>query len=208
MKWNSLVFALVFGAGALGLGTAPAEAGAILQVSDGRLLGAKNVDIGGTLYDVTFQNGTCSELNSGCDEASDFMFQTYNDGMAAGAALRDQVLLDSPLGLFDSISGLTGGCTTLANTCNILFGITLNGALATNPSRLHAIVVNNRSSGSDNVSYTLEWHIRNTTGINNMTWASFSLAGSTNAIPEPSTLLLFAGGLLGLAGAASRRRRG
>jgi hypothetical protein len=35
----------------------------------------------------------------------------------------------------------------------------------------------------------------------------FSLAGTAVEVPEPSTLLLFAVGLLGLAGLAWRRRR-
>lgn len=39
--------------------------------STGALIGAKGVNVAGTLYDVTFEGGTCASIFSGCDAASD-----------------------------------------------------------------------------------------------------------------------------------------
>ena len=52
-----------------------AQAGAILNVNlEGHLLGASNVNVAGTLYDVSFSDGSCQMLFSGCDDPSDFIF--------------------------------------------------------------------------------------------------------------------------------------
>ena len=42
------------------------------DVVDGELVGASDVLVDGTLYDVKFQDGTCVDLFDGCDEVSDF----------------------------------------------------------------------------------------------------------------------------------------
>jgi hypothetical protein len=55
------------------------------------LTGAIGVAVDGILYDVTFQDGTCIALFSGCDENSDFAFQTRDAALLASGALRDQV---------------------------------------------------------------------------------------------------------------------
>ncbi|HIF92476.1 MAG: hypothetical protein ABGX04_13415 [Myxococcales bacterium] len=68
----------------------------------GQLLGASGVDVGGTLYNVEFLDGTCIDL--------------YNGFAAAGLAsqaLLDQVFSDSPSGNFDAVPGLTTGCDGL-----------------------------------------------------------------------------------------------
>jgi predicted heme/steroid binding protein len=55
------------------------------------LTGAIGVAVDGILYDVTFQDGTCVALFSGCDESSDFAFQTGAAANQASQALMDQV---------------------------------------------------------------------------------------------------------------------
>jgi hypothetical protein len=72
------------------MGMAGTASAAVLNVSGGQLLGAHNVDVLGTLYDVTFLNGTCIDLFSGCDEPSDFAFNTQASATAAGQALLDR----------------------------------------------------------------------------------------------------------------------
>ena len=80
---------------------------ATLNVVDGQLMGASNVLVDGSLYDVQFLKETCIELYNGCDDLSDFTFQTLESANLASQALLDQVFLDGPSGAFDSIPNLT-----------------------------------------------------------------------------------------------------
>jgi len=76
----------------------------------GNLLGATDISVGGALYDVTFVEGTCSALFDGCDDPTDFVFQTLESSTLASQALLDQVFVDGLEGLFDSSPFLTAGC--------------------------------------------------------------------------------------------------
>jgi len=60
------------------------------------------VAAGGPLYNVEFLDGTCIDLYSGCDEVSDFTFQSFGAAQLASQALLDQVFIDGVDGLFDS----------------------------------------------------------------------------------------------------------
>jgi len=84
----------------------PATANVVL----GELKGASNVNVGGTLYDVEFVEGTCVAVYGGCDDASDFPFTTAVDATLAANALLDQVLLDSGAGDFDALPAQVFGC--------------------------------------------------------------------------------------------------
>ena len=95
------------------LGCAPfANADPVLLVNgSGVLTGARNVRVGGTLYNVTFVDGTCIDVFGGCDTGSDFKFATFEDADAAANALLGQVFVDAPVGNFDGYPELTLGCT-------------------------------------------------------------------------------------------------
>ncbi len=86
----------------------------MLNVQNGTLFGATDVDVNGILYDVSFEDGICADLYNGCDQNSDLPFSNpTNDGtlgLAANLALLNQVFIDSPLGAFDSDPTLTNGC--------------------------------------------------------------------------------------------------
>jgi hypothetical protein len=53
-------------------------------------MGATEVDVGGTNYDVSFQRGTCYSL---LNECTAFAFTTAADTELASSALRDQVFV-------------------------------------------------------------------------------------------------------------------
>lgn len=90
-----------------GLTVSAAEA-AILNVDGGgNLLGAFGVDVGGTTFDVSFQDGTCAELFDGCDQVTDFTFQNATDADNASQALLDQIFGAGDL--FDITPELTSG---------------------------------------------------------------------------------------------------
>src|SRR6185503_10562256 len=120
--------AIVLAAVLVALGCAPfANADPVLLVNgSGVLTGAQNVRVGGTLYDVTFVDGTCTNVFVGCDSVSDFDFATSADADAAANALLGQVFV----GIFDTHPELTLGCTDpLLCYAAIPMGITTGGGV-------------------------------------------------------------------------------
>jgi hypothetical protein len=67
-----------------------------------KLIGASGVIVDGRSYDVQFLEGTCFSLYNGCDDVSEFTFQSQAAAILASQALLDQVFIDGPLGNFDS----------------------------------------------------------------------------------------------------------
>lgn len=55
------------------------------------LLGANGVIVNGLTYNVSFLDGSCASIYDGCDELSDFTFNSAADADAASQALIDQV---------------------------------------------------------------------------------------------------------------------
>jgi hypothetical protein len=181
---------------------ANAWAAPILDVQGGQLMGASGVDVGGTLYDVEFRDGTCIELFTGCDSAEDFVvFASEGEAGMAAQALLDQVLLDGPSGLFDGIPEFTNG---LGDGENFLH----QGRIITvfwNVVAADGFLTDNWDSvlGPDDevlgpgVWPTGDWDTADEPAYVYAVW-------STHVVPEPSTALLLA---FGLAGLAARRCR-
>ena len=110
---------------------APVAASPVLVIDGGKLTGATGVDVGGTLYDVTFVDGSCAAVFAGCDQASDFTFSDGTTALAATNALADQVFLDGNSGAFDSQPDLTFGCTSVTR-CIPITPYELSGTLFVN----------------------------------------------------------------------------
>ena len=192
----SLVFALTLMSG----GVASA---ATLNVVGGQLMGASNVLVDGSLYDVQFLDGTCIDLFNGCDDVSDFTFQTQASAVLASQALLDQVFLDGVGGLFDSDPHLTNGCEPSVPYCLALTPFSfpmLNPSgdvgtyAAANDVNPPSDVVMELNSGPR--SFDLLFLSTHTYNV----W-------SATVVPEPSTALLLGLGLTGLAGKGRRRSR-
>jgi hypothetical protein len=83
------------------------HAAIIIHVTDGsgNLLGAENVLVEGTLYDVEFLDGTCIALFNGCDSSSDFIFDDEG-AEAASKALLNLVFV----GAFNISPEFINGC--------------------------------------------------------------------------------------------------
>ncbi|MCH9673739.1 MAG: hypothetical protein K0U93_20030 [Gammaproteobacteria bacterium] len=196
------LYRVVFGAALLGVSAL--SYGATLLVSNGTLIGARDVEVNGLLYDVAFRDGTCAELYNGCDENSDFTFHTPNNdpsvSLAVTTALMTQVFVDGPAGQFDAVPGLTQGC---AVDCRISTPVFLQGSISLGIAWAFNSETESRdiSTGSGGGFRSVD--TRNFTPDNG-NYAVWSPASTV--VPLPPTLVLFAGSVVGLVGLKARRK--
>ena len=174
------------------LGCVPlANADPVLLIDgSGRLTGAHNVRVAGTLYDVTFVDGTCVDVFAGCDAVSDFQFAAFEDAIATASALLRQVFVDAPaVGDFDTHPELTFGCTDrfqcgAAIPAGITGGGVVFGALAINSPTFDVESNFNLLTGFDTGGDTII--------ARQLVWARFTAA---EPVPEPASLMLVGSGL-------------
>jgi hypothetical protein len=93
------------------------------------LLGADNVEVNGSFYNVRFLDGTCTALFNGCDDADDFVFNTSASAGAAANALMAQVFGSSSSANFYREPELTNGCTATTGCYLHIPWQTFNGVL-------------------------------------------------------------------------------
>jgi hypothetical protein len=182
------------------------HAAPVLQITGGILTGAGGVNVNGTLYAVSFQDGTCIGLFSGCDSSSDFAFggTSASAAFAASQALLDQVFLDGPLGNFDSNPALTRGCAdgTGAGFCAILTPVDflVNNVYAQNTRLELGDVVR--------VAFTLP--AEDLVRFDTVVYAVWSLQGMpppVTPVPEPPIIALLLVGATALAGTRCWKRK-
>ena len=197
-----LLFSLVALSVSLFLASA-ASAATLLVNGSGILTGATDVNVGGTLYDVTFVDGTCIALFEGCDSVNDFDFTTEADAVAASQALLDQVFHDAAQGEFDADPGLTSGCiNTTFGVCEVWtpFGF---GDLAGESGVLIGAAENDASLGLDTVFVRVGIPDTDSTNTEEVVFARWTPTGVPD-VPEPASLSLLG---LGLASIGVRRWR-
>jgi hypothetical protein len=171
---------------------------ALLQVSGGQLTGASEVNIGGTLYDVAFLDGTCTAIFDGCNDVSDFTFNTRAGAEAAAQALSDQVFIDSTSYQFDSRPELTLGTSFTAGAiAYINYSFTALGNVNV-ISSFNSSVEANDNYWTSTVGSTLD-----TTLSAGSVYTKWSTA--QGSVPTPATILLFSLGLVGIG--ITRRNR-
>ena len=163
------------------------SAATLMIDGDGQLTGARGIDIGGVSYDVEFVDGSCVEVFSGCNSSSDFAFRNQANADLASQALLDQVLIDGPLGLFDSMPALTEGCSGIL--CNFFIPYSLGSFGPTLTVQVSAAQNEPFNTGGDFDRVISSNLIRSSQidALGSSTWARFTL---TQAVPEPGTWLM------------------
>ncbi len=187
MKIGRALFAIMAGLFAAG----NAAAAVLVVDGSGNLLGADDVDVNGTLYDVRFEDSSCALLFSGCDNALDFTFTTEMEATAASQALIDQVFLDSSLGNFDSDATLTVGCTTTLCGVEIPYALSLDMLTVMTIGAANSLASDFTFADSFAVSADL-------TGFINVVYGVFSPSDTVSEVPLPAAFPLFLAGIVGL----------
>jgi len=170
--------------------------GAALNIINGVLVGADNVDVNGVMYNVTFQGAPCTQLFNGCNDTSDFFFTDIGAGQAANFALLNQVFTDTQSGLFDSNPNLTNGCAD-SSYCWVITPISPSGTGIVTGSFLQNSAVESLDY------YTGTW---NNIGIEadfgSTTYPRFTYAvwSGPSPVPVPASVWLFCSGLIALVG--------
>ncbi len=196
----SLLAAAVIAA-SVGMSSVSASAAAILDVIGGQLVGARDVLVGDTLYNVQFTEGSCVSAFDGCDAVSDFPFENADGALEAAQALLDQVFLDGPLGLFDTETFTIAGCSSdFLCDAYIPFEVGDGGAFS-----VRSAFARNHLLETDDSTFTIigvtPWGPF--TEFDTAVLAVFSPARTAD-VPAPGAFWLFC---VGLAGLAIARRR-
>lgn len=179
---------------------AQGAAAATLTVNgDGILTGARGVTINGSLYDVTFFDGSCVDAFGECDSEDDYSVR-FADAVPFAQALLDQVFV----GVFDTNPERTLGCSGVsgASSCFVIMA----GRPTLDTGRMASVYALNLSGGNaDSVDFGIFPALLD---LASFTHAAFA---PSTVIPLPAAawgLLTGLGGLLVMGRRAARRRAG
>ncbi len=163
------------------------QAGLIIE--SGELIGATDIEIAGFgTYNVFFEDGSCAELFSGCDEITDFAFNDLDQVRAASQALLDQVFIDSDLWLLDTDPTLTRGCEDDAKCISFIpYKFYNNWVIGKN-------LINANLESGDKPGYATNLGIDQSIAVRSNT--TFAIFIKVVQVPAPPSLLLFSSALI------------
>lgn len=162
------------------------QAAIVLTNGAGKITGATGVIVEGESYSVNFVDGSCIDLYSGCNENSDFVFNTLGQATAASQALLDQVFIDVVLDTFDLDPEKTVGCTN-SGLCRSL---TLYALSATAGAIAGATADNDAVEANDVV--TLNIGVGDGLDLNDVSIATYAVwTANPSSVPLPASIYLF-----------------
>ncbi len=173
---------------------------ATYNLVDGKLIGAFDVDVGGTLYDVVFEQDSCINLYGRCDSATDFTFQTQSEAQTAADALLHQVFSNDDS--YDLDPTLTKGCVA-SGGCQIYTPFAIFEPIA-DLVLVNAMVVANYPAGSS-PDMTLQGIFRSEQRILEVGYL-YATWTPTTVIPIPAAAWLFGSALVGFVGLGRRKK--
>lgn len=164
------------------------------------MTGATGINIGGINYDVSFERGSCIGLFPGCD-TGDFVISASTIA-ASQAALTNQVFIDGPAGLFDSVPSLINGCPAFADFSYCI----VSTPYSPNPNQPITILAN--SLYLDQAQSTGSLGLNTIGKVGDLgpdhVWAVWSVAAP---VPEPEAYAMMLAGLAVIGAVARRRAR-
>lgn len=174
------------------LSSVSVSAATVIINGAGKITGATGVIVDGLSYDVTLADSSCVQLFSGCDENSDFVFQTIEDAALASQALLDQVLIDfAAPNTFDTDPEKILGCTN-SGLCRALTVY----ALTSTPGTIAGVTADNDAVNSNDI-VTLNIGIGAQTDLSGISIATYAV-WTANPVPVPASLPLFMFAFAGL----------
>jgi hypothetical protein len=161
---------------------------ASVNVTNGIFTGATGINVNGILYDVSIGDGQCVGLYSGCDEQSDFPFNTSISAGLANSLLSALIIADSR---FVNNPKFLNGCSPFAeDTC---FVITPYFARHTNVVEISYLAI--RKTLPPLVGSSIYGKTGQTSEQNSDTYAIWTR--QPTKVTEPSSLMLLGIGMLG-----------
>jgi len=165
----------------------------LITNAGGELTGATDIDIAGELFDVSFLDGTCISIFSGCNEDLDLFWQDQSSAILAANALLTQVFLDDNTLLYDTLPSLTRGCEL--NERSDCFIITPYSIFDAHNTRA-AYTRNHILEEIDTTGRLTTWPFEDFTTNSRFVYAIWSQ--KVSKVPEPSTLAMLAIGIFSL----------
>jgi hypothetical protein len=194
------------------LAAANVSAAAILKIdSSGILFGADAVEVGGGMYDVLFQTGSCDSVFSGCD-TSKFIFTNSASAAQASQALLDQVFT----GIYDTKPDKTKGCID-PSSCFVLTPTEVYTSFTFSGTpflRVDGRVAENFGTNAADTLGNFDINPDDDLSIfGNYTYALWSVAPALpeqpqGSVPEPNMLAILSLGLYAMRKVAQGRKSG